>query len=93
MGVKIRFSKEQLKKLNNKEQKQKEREQAVVSLKNKRSCLGFALRIIRSKLWTFELRVFRFELIRCTCIFIWIPFANMSTGSLRLIVGRCSVSN
>jgi len=35
MGVKIRFSKEQLKKLNNKEQKQKEREQAVVSLKNK----------------------------------------------------------
>ena len=35
MGVKIKFSKEQLKKLNNKEQKQKEREQAVVSLKNK----------------------------------------------------------
>ena len=35
MGVKIRFSKEQLKKLNNKKQKQKEREQAVVSLKNK----------------------------------------------------------
>jgi len=32
---KITFSKEQLKKLNNKEQKQKEREQAVVSLKNK----------------------------------------------------------
>ena len=35
MGVKIRFSKEQLKKLNNKELKQKEREQAVVSLKNR----------------------------------------------------------
>lgn len=35
MGVKIKFSKEQLKKLNNKKQKQKEREQAVVSLKNK----------------------------------------------------------
>ena len=35
MGVKIKFSIEQLKKLNNKEQKQKEREQAVVSLKNK----------------------------------------------------------
>ena len=32
---KITFSKEQLKKLNNKEQKQKEREQAVVSLKKK----------------------------------------------------------
>jgi|TARA_S200002703_G_scaffold157536_1_gene165630 hypothetical protein len=32
---KITFSKEQLKKLNNKEQKQKEREQAVVSLKNR----------------------------------------------------------
>ena len=35
MGVKIIFSKEQLKKLNKKKQKQKEREQAVVSLKNK----------------------------------------------------------
>ena len=35
MGVKIKFSKEQLKKLNNKEQKQKEREQAVVSLKKR----------------------------------------------------------
>ena len=35
MGVKIRFSKEQLKKLNNKEQKQKEREQSVVSLKKR----------------------------------------------------------
>ncbi len=32
---KITFSKEQLTKLNNKEQKQKEREQAVVSLKKK----------------------------------------------------------
>mgnify|MGYP000360773723 FL=1 len=32
---KITFSKEQLKKLNNKEQKEKEREQAVVSLKKK----------------------------------------------------------
>jgi len=33
--AKITFSKEQLKKLNNKEQKEKEREQAVVSLKKK----------------------------------------------------------
>jgi len=32
---KITFSKDQLKKLNNKEQKEKEREQAVVSLKKK----------------------------------------------------------